>query len=72
MTNPTTIVLKPAPPLVPMVPTLPIDRSPPIEEVSLNDTIQSSSPSLKVSIVILGCIGIVVLAIILFVFQFRT
>lgn len=64
MTNPTPIVLKPVIPLVPVLPTDPV--------VSMNDTIQSGSPGFKVTMMILGVFAVVVLAIILFVFKFKT
>jgi hypothetical protein len=67
--RPTTIRLEPPIPLAPVVPILPVD---PVKAVSLNDTIQSGSPGLKVTLMILGGFGVSILSIILFVMQFRT
>jgi hypothetical protein len=69
MTDPTTIRLEPPLPLAPVVPILPVA---PVEAVSLNDTIQSSSPGLRATLMILGGFGVLVISIILFVMQFRT
>jgi hypothetical protein len=44
----------------------------PVEAISFNDTIQSSSPGLKVSLIMLGSFAAVVLSIIVFVILFKT